>query len=151
MPMPDFTEVLDMARRSAGLSPEESASAKGSRRPRGAAAHLHQLADRLFELVGRATPAATSFDPYSEHQHEVPVAPQVAKPTDPKSVAAELRITAQMSFSDLNRLRREFALANHPDRVGAGLQENATHRMMVANMLIDREIKRRGSARRTTR
>ena len=33
--------------------------------------------------------------------------------------------------------------ANHPDRVGSDERENATRRMMVANMLIDRAMKRR--------
>jgi hypothetical protein len=65
---------------------------------------------------------------------------RAVRAADPRSVANELRITAQMTVSDLNRLRREYALANHPDRVGFADRENATRRMMLANMLIDREI-----------
>jgi hypothetical protein len=48
-----------------------------------------------------------------------------------------------MTLADLSQLRRQFALANHPDRVGASEREIATRRMMIANMLIDRERKRR--------
>jgi len=53
-----------------------------------------------------------------------------------------------MTLSDLNRLRRNYALANHPDRAGSADRENATRRMMVANMLIDREVNRRQPAGR---
>jgi hypothetical protein len=51
-----------------------------------------------------------------------------------------------MSFSDLSRLRRQFALANHPDRASMAEREDATRRMMVANMLIDGEVKRRSAS-----
>jgi hypothetical protein len=73
---------------------------------------------------------------------------RVGRTADPLSVAAELRITAQMTLSELNRLRRNYALANHPDRAGSADRENATRRMMVANMLIDREVNRRQPAGR---
>jgi hypothetical protein len=109
---------------------------------RSAASRLQQLADRVVEATGRTGLAANSYDSYFEHQSENP-APQRKKPSDAKSVADELRISARMTSSDLNRLRREFALANHPDRVDQAQREDATRRMMIANMLIDRELKRR--------
>jgi hypothetical protein len=146
----DFSDVLDRACRSAGIDPEGNASHGGPRLARGAASRLQQLADRIAELAGRATQAATtSFDFYSEHQSERP-APRPHKPSDPEAVAHELRITAKMTFSDLTRLRREFALANHPDRVELAEREEATRRMMIANMLIDRELKRRHAPPQTS-
>ena len=63
--------------------------------------------------------------------------------TDLQSISNELRITDKMTSSELARLRRRFAMANHPDRVLAEEREIATRRMMVANMLIDRAMKRR--------
>lgn len=63
--------------------------------------------------------------------------------TDPAEIAAELAITANMSNEDLYKLRRRFALANHPDRLHPMYRETATKRMMVANRLIDEAIFRR--------
>lgn len=111
-----------------------------------AASRLQQLADRIVEVAGRTGLAANSFDSYFEHQSES-LAQRPKKPCDPQSVADELRITARMTSSDLNRLRREFALANHPDRADQTQREGATRRMMIANMLIDRELGRRHSVK----
>ncbi|MDX2202211.1 MAG: hypothetical protein NW223_05635 [Hyphomicrobiaceae bacterium] len=63
--------------------------------------------------------------------------------TDPADIAAELAITGATSIDDLNRLRRTFALANHPDRLPPAYRDIATRRMMVANRLIDEAIFRR--------
>jgi len=142
---PDFSDVLDTACRSAGIDPDSSTSAGTASLMRNAASRLQQFTDRIVEAAGRAGLTANSFDPYREHQIESP--PQrPSKPSDPKSVANELRITARMTSSDLHRLRREFALANHPDRADQAQRDGATRRMMIANMLIDRELRRRSSA-----
>ena len=67
-----------------------------------------------------------------------PVEPHNALPSaDPESIAGELGLHAEMSLADLARLRRSFAMHNHPDRVPAQLRTLATTRMMVANRLID--------------
>jgi len=137
---PDFSEVLESAFRSAGLDLDAAPKAERPRTARGTSLRLHQLSERH-----RETPTSTLSVPlasYLEHQDKRRL-PRVGRTADPQSVADELRITAQMSLSDLTRLRREYALANHPDRAGAADRENATRRMMVANMLIDREINRR--------
>jgi hypothetical protein len=57
-----------------------------------------------------------------------------------RSVADELQLTADLTIDDLHRLRREFALANHPDRVAPPLRERATRRMTIANTLIDEAL-----------
>jgi hypothetical protein len=150
MPDPKFADVLDTAYRSAGIAIEEEGADSSTKGLRNAASHLQHLADRILDLGARSSPGTMSIDSYMENASESR-AKQSSKSSDPQSVAEELRITAALSFADLNRLRREFALANHPDRADAAARENATRRMMVANMLIDRELKRRHSLRRATK
>ena len=105
-----------------------------------AAARLQPLFDRERDM--RTSTLSDLLQSYFEH-HNKSKAPQMGRAADTRSVADELRITAKMTVSDLRRLRREFALINHPDRVSSGERDNATRRMMVANMLIDTEMKRR--------
>ena len=148
MPDTKFADVLDTACRTAGIDLEEEASS--TKLAWNAASHLQHLADRILDLTARLSPGAMSLDSYFENASESPAKP-VRKSSDPQAIAAELRITAGMTFSDLNRLRRKFALANHPDRAGLAEQEHATRRMMVANMLIDREVKRRNAPHSTSK
>ncbi len=146
MPDTEFSEVLEMACRSAGLDIDEEDSVDSTRLMRNATAHLQHHAHRIVELAARLSPATISLDSYLEYATESS-AKLGSKSTDPQAVADELHITPEMSFSDLSRLRRKFALANHPDRADSAARENATRRMMVANMLIDRELRRRHSQR----
>jgi hypothetical protein len=142
-PAAEFSEVLETACRSAGVDFDPPADA-GQRTLRTAASRLHQLAEQEFER--RTSALFASLASYFEHQGEHGTR-QVDRLADPQSVAEELCITAQMTLDDLNRLRRRFALANHPDRAGSDGRKTATERMMIANMLIDREMKRRLSQR----
>ena len=64
---------------------------------------------------------------------------------EPEAIAAELGL-ANASPADFGRLRRTFALNNHPDRVAPHLRQRALARMQVANGLID-EAKRKALAR----
>lgn len=64
---------------------------------------------------------------------------------EPEAIAAELGL-ADAWPTDLGRLRRAFALKNHPDRVPPGLRQRALQRMQVANSLID-EARRRALAK----
>jgi hypothetical protein len=62
-------------------------------------------------------------------------------PAEPEAIAVELGLeTAKVA--DFGKLRRSFALKNHPDRVAPHLRQHALARMQVANRLID-EAKRR--------
>ncbi|WP_028034822.1 hypothetical protein [Chelativorans sp. J32] len=61
---------------------------------------------------------------------------------DPEDIARELGLEGAAKLRELDRLRRDFALRNHPDRVPEHLRARAVIRMQVANMLID-EAKRR--------
>jgi hypothetical protein len=58
-------------------------------------------------------------------------------PADDAAVAAELRLASARTGEDLRRIRRSFAMRNHPDRVPAWLRDEATRRMTIANALID--------------
>jgi len=58
-------------------------------------------------------------------------------PADPAAIAGELGLAHDLSAVDLNRIRRAFALRNHPDLCAPAYRELATQRMRIANMLID--------------
>lgn len=57
--------------------------------------------------------------------------------TDPAEIARELNIGSLRSPLELDRARRRFAFANHPDRLAPHLRERAAERMSIANGLID--------------
>lgn len=135
--------MLESACRSAGIDPGGDFAPGHPRVWHSVAYRIQQLAERTRE---QAPTVASSLESYREHQARRQP-PPVRRPADPQAVAAELRITAKMTLADLRRLRREFALANHPDRAGSAERENATRRMMIANMLIDGELKRRRDTR----
>ena len=71
-----------------------------------------------------------------------PAAPRVepAAPLsdDPDAIAAELGLSGAPTLADLNRARRRFMWANHPDRRPDAPRELANRRVAIANMLIDR-------------
>ena len=68
---------------------------------------------------------------------------------DRETIAGELRLTPELTARDLERVRREFALANHPDRVAPLDRDLATRRMTLANTLIDQALQdKRPRARR---
>lgn len=134
----DFAEVLESASRSAGVDDELS---QRRHQLRNASASIGAVVSRLRDT--RTSAASASLDLYLEHQMEKRVQPRAPLTTDPQAVAAELSISDRMSIADLNRLRREFALANHPDRFFDEERHDATRRMMIANMLIDNAVKQR--------
>ena len=63
---------------------------------------------------------------------------------DPASLAAELGLESAMTRTELRRLRRRFALENHPDRLAPSRREIASRRMTIANSLIDAALRRAG-------
>lgn len=73
---------------------------------------------------------------------EEPEAPSI----DPDAIAAELGL-AEAKPADLAKMRRIFALANHPDRVAPHLRQRAMVRMQLANMMID-DAKRRAAKKK---
>jgi hypothetical protein len=85
------------------------------------------------EREPKARPARQKIDPPS---------------IDPTDVARELGLDGGKLPRDLDRVRRDFAFRNHPDRVATELRERAMVRMQIANMLID-EAKRAGMRKRS--
>lgn len=77
---------------------------------------------------------------------ETPEPEQPLPSIEPDDIAAELRMANARWPRDFDRIRREFALQNHPDKVEPHLRERAVVRMQLANMMIDRE-KRKASGR----
>jgi hypothetical protein len=75
---------------------------------------------------------------YGEDRSESTMPP--VWPADDATIAAELRLASARTGEDLRRIRRSFALRNHPDRVPAWLRDEATRRMTIANALIDRAM-----------
>ncbi|MDR9773476.1 hypothetical protein RJJ65_12535 [Rhizobium hidalgonense] len=71
-----------------------------------------------------------------------PVMPDYLTRTAPQEVAAELAISAADTPLTLSEKRRAFARANHPDSVALPFRDNATKRMMLANLLIDEALRR---------
>lgn len=71
-----------------------------------------------------------------------PVMPDHLTRTAPQEVAAELAISAADTPLTLSEKRRAFARANHPDGVALPFRDNATKRMMLANLLIDEALRR---------
>ncbi|MBY4609676.1 hypothetical protein K6M90_18705 [Rhizobium sp. 9T] len=71
-----------------------------------------------------------------------PVMPDHLTRTAPQEVAAELAISATDTPLTLGEKRRAFARANHPDGVALPFRDNATKRMMLANLLIDEALRR---------
>ncbi|EJC80642.1 hypothetical protein Rleg4DRAFT_2276 [Rhizobium leguminosarum bv. trifolii WSM2297] len=70
-----------------------------------------------------------------------PVMPDHLTRTAPQEVAAELAISAADTPLTLGEKRRAFARANHPDGVALPFRDNATKRMMLANLLIDEALR----------
>lgn len=73
-----------------------------------------------------------------------PVMPDHLTRIAPEEVAAELAISAADTPQTLGEKRRAFARANHPDSVAPPFRDNATKRMMLANLLIDEALRRIG-------
>ncbi|QND12968.1 hypothetical protein HB775_03095 [Rhizobium leguminosarum bv. trifolii] len=71
-----------------------------------------------------------------------PIMPDHLVRTTPQEVAAELAISAADTPLTLREKRRAFARANHPDGVELPFRDNATKRMMLANLLIDEALRR---------
>jgi hypothetical protein len=67
--------------------------------------------------------------------------------TEDQAIAEELGLTPDLATVDLQRIRRDFAKKNHPDRFEPARRTNAARRMSIANMLIDEQMRQNRSAR----
>ncbi|MCY1550494.1 hypothetical protein D9M68_867530 [compost metagenome] len=55
----------------------------------------------------------------------------------PASIRRELNLRPEMKRAELQRLRRQFAAQNHPDRLPQEFRLAAEQRMKTANALLD--------------
>ena len=81
---------------------------------------------------------------------EVSPPPALLPRASAEAVAKELNLSDAHTASELHKLRREFMWRNHPDRRPEIPREIANARVAVANMLIDRALRkesRRGDRR----
>jgi hypothetical protein len=111
--------------------------------------------DAAVEALWKSVPTDFVAKVYGEaaDRESLDAAPGIETPepaplpsVEPDDIAAELRMANARWPRDFDRIRREFARQNHPDRVEAHLRERAVTRMQIANMMIDRE-KRKAAAR----
>jgi hypothetical protein len=65
----------------------------------------------------------------------------VPAPCTEQQVSDELGLSAALTPRQLHRIRRAFALKNHPDRMAAAFNKVASDRMAIANKLIDKALK----------
>ncbi len=134
---PSFADVLeDLA-----LNPSDTGESDPAPTPAGHPDWLFHIFAAAAEAVAVAESSAAA---YREAAGETPLV--FAALNDEERVAAELDLGAARNLDDLARVRRSFARRNHPDMLHPGLSEQATTRMKIANMLIDRrerELRRR--------
>ncbi len=104
---------------------------------------VHPDMDWLFDLFVTSVPGiggdgmgGARADPYFEEPIELPVIAD-----DEDAIAAELALSCVRTLAELNQLRRAYAQRNHPDLLHPVLRADATRRMKIANMLIDRRGK----------
>lgn len=114
----------------------------------GVSAASQRAGQAYLDNLELETPVAAADEdnhpqPLAEPELE-PVMPEHLARTAPAEIAAELSITAADTLQRLNEKRRAFAKSNHPDRVAPAFRENATMRMMLANLLIDEAVRRCG-------
>lgn len=64
----------------------------------------------------------------------------------PDDIARELGLSRNPSVDELKRIRRLYALSNHPDVATDGSRDAATRRMQIANLLIDEALRRAGAS-----
>jgi hypothetical protein len=81
-------------------------------------------------------------EPEPEKPAPPPVMPAHLAHIAPEEIAAELAITQKDTLISLNRKRRIFAAANHPDQVDEQWRDKANARMKIANLLIDEAIRK---------
>jgi hypothetical protein len=67
--------------------------------------------------------------------------------TEDQAIAEDLGLSPDLAIVDLQRLRRDFAKKNHPDRFEPARRTNAARRMSIANMLIDEQMRQNRSPR----
>jgi hypothetical protein len=104
--------------------------------------------DWLFNIFVETAASANGADASRAARHEayfeeIAELPAVADDEEgfAEDLAEELALSCVRSLAELKQIRRSFALRNHPDILHPALRAEATRRMKIANMLIDRRGK----------
>jgi len=111
----------------------------------GTAAPAATSPDWLFHVFAAAAAdivadSQSSRSVYHDAGDEEP--PVLISLSEEERIVAELELETAKTSDDLARIRRAFARRNHPDlMLHPKLAEQATARMKIANMLIDRRRK----------
>jgi hypothetical protein len=118
-------------------------------RPSGAEADIGAYFDFLADWPGHEQAGirqTTDHQPSPDAPEASPPEPEPVMPPhlerlSETEIAEDLAITARDTEQSLNEKRRQFAKDNHPDRVRPQFRDNATTRMKIANLMIDKAIK----------
>jgi hypothetical protein len=127
----DFASLLD-ARAQAAASSEPGAP---SPRRTGPVYAVGSGPDSSREPANAADALARLYADEGAHS-----ATSASLACDREAIARELGLTPALGAKDLERIRRAFALANHPDRAAPTARDLATARMTLANTLIDQAL-----------
>ena len=128
---PSFADILE----DIALAPEAAAEL-------GNASISPGHPDWLFHIFAAAAEAAVIREaPARAYSEAASDSSPIAALSEEEDVAAELDLASTKSLADLARIRRGFARRNHPDMLHPGISEQATARMKIANMLIDRRAR----------
>ncbi len=146
-----FAEILDTI----SPSPREADGELDVLDARIAPAQARQPHDWLLQLLTGMMPEEND-DPkpatppvYEASYLEDAVAPllEAIKSIEQDAIARELGLSDKLSVKELQHIRRTFARANHPDGLDPSKRDIATHRMTIANMLIDQRLERKSAAK----
>jgi hypothetical protein len=127
-----FTEILEAALRTSAGEDQPSASVNAPYR-----ASDPQVQQAIDDLLSSPAfvPVGKLAQIYNEER-----AGQMPQELY-RFLADELHLSPDLTVDQLRRLRREFAVSNHPDRVEPSERHRATRRMSLVNVLIDKALK----------
>ena len=137
----DFSSLLDARARAAAGSEAGSASPRHAR----SVYAIDTRRESGSQSSNRPSAAEALSRVYADDGAPAAMPPPPA--CDREAIAEELRLTPELAARDLERIRREFALGNHPDRVAPADRDLATRRMTLANTLIDQALQERRRVR----
>lgn len=102
-------------------------------------------ADAYFDVQADSAPskpeAAEVVSAQAPEPPEEAVIPAHLLRLSEAEIAEDLGIAPEDTAETLAEKRRRFAKDNHPDTIAVAFRDNATLRMMTANLLVDRAIK----------
>lgn len=108
-------------------------------RPAAAEADTDAYLDHIAEWLNPLHETASAIGE-DKKPSQKPVMPAHLERLTEEEIAEDLAISPKDSEAALNDRRRQFAKLNHPDSVSVEFRENATTRMKIANLLIDRAL-----------